>query len=94
VLSRFFGLLGTSHLSAGSGLLIHPSQGVHTFGMLYPIDVVFLNKTRQVVGVRDVLKPFRMTAMNWSAHSVLELPAKTIASSQTELDDQLEFFAI
>ena len=42
-LSRMIGLLGERKLSSGDGLLIVPSQGVHTVGMLFPIDVVVLD---------------------------------------------------
>jgi len=94
VWSRFIGLLGTSNLSPGSGLLIHPSQGVHTLGMLYPIDVIFLDRSRRIVGMNPSLRPFRMTAMNWKAQAVLELPAGSIQTSQTELNDQLEYVPV
>jgi uncharacterized protein len=90
VISRFVGLLGTSKLADGNGLLIHPSQGVHTLGMLYSIDILFLDRRNRVVGLRHSLKPFRMTSINWSARSVLELPAGAIIATQTEIDDELE----
>src|SRR5690242_2800558 len=83
-LSRFIGLLGTSSLDSGTGLLIHPSQGVHTVGMLYPIDVVFLDRQLRVVGLRRSLQPFRMTKLNFRASSVLELPVAAIEESCTE----------
>lgn len=89
VWSRFIGLLGTSSLSPGAGLLIYPSQGVHTLGMLFPIDVVFLSHDHKVVGLREGLKPFRVTSLNWRSAMVLELPAGTIRSHQIELDHQL-----
>ena len=48
---RMIGLLGKSGLDAGTGLLINPSQAVHTFGMRFPIDVVFVDKKHRVVSV-------------------------------------------
>lgn len=88
-LTRFVGLLGRRGLAAGGGLLIVPSYGVHTIGMLFPIDVVFVGKQRQVVGLRKFLRPFRVTNLNWKAESVLELPVSTIEATQTEVGDQL-----
>jgi uncharacterized membrane protein (UPF0127 family) len=88
-LSRFIGLLGKSSLSPGSGLLIYPSQGVHTIGMTFPIDVIFLDRDYRVLTIRESLKPFRMTNLNWRAVSVLELPALSIQSSLTQTNDQL-----
>ena len=87
--TRFVGLLGTSSLAPGAGLLIYPSQGVHTLGMRFPIDVVFLSHDYKVVGLRECLKPFRVTSLNWDAAMVLELPAGTIRSCQIEMDHQL-----
>ena len=88
VWSRFWGLLGDSSLAPGAGLLLNPSQGVHTIGMLFGIDVVFLSDDLRVVGLRECLKPFRMTSLNWRSACVLELPLGTIRSCRIEMDDQ------
>jgi uncharacterized membrane protein (UPF0127 family) len=37
------------------------------------------------------LRPFRVTAINWKAASALELPAGTVAATDTQLGDLLEF---
>ncbi len=89
-LSRFVGLLGKKSLASGTGLWIMPSNGVHTFGMAFSIDVVFLDAKHRVVQLRENLRPFRLTSLNWSARSVLELPVTTIRASQTEVGDDLE----
>ncbi len=88
-LSRFVGLIGKSRLPPGSGLWIVPSNGVHTFGMTIPIDVLFLDRDYRVVQIRENLRPFRLTSLNWKANSVLELPAMTISESNTEVGDYL-----
>ena len=86
--NRFVGLLGAASLAPGAGLLLYPSQGVHTLGMLFAIDVVFLSHDFRVVGLRECLKPFRVTSLNWRSTSVLELPVGTIRSGRIEMDDQ------
>ncbi len=43
-LTRLIGLMGRRRLDAGCGLLIRPSSGIHTFGMLFSIDVVALDR--------------------------------------------------
>ena len=91
VWTRLVGLLGSASLAPGAGLLLHPSQGVHTLGMRYAIDVVFLSPDFKVVALRERLKPFRMTSMIWHSASVLELPAGTIRSCRIEVEDQLVF---
>jgi hypothetical protein len=71
-------------------LFIVPSQAIHTVGMAFPIDVIFVDRKYNVVGVREALRPFRITRVFWKAHGVLELPAGTIRSSRTEVGDQLK----
>jgi uncharacterized membrane protein (UPF0127 family) len=60
------------------------------FGMKFPIDVVFLNKHRVVRKVKHALG-LRRIALDLLAHSVVELPAGTLAATKTEVGDQLEF---
>lgn len=87
---RMVGLLGRRTLATGSGLLIVPSQAIHTFGMAFPIDVAFLDKKYKVLGTRAAVRPNRMTRVFWRAHSVLELPAGTLAETRTAQGDQLK----
>jgi uncharacterized membrane protein (UPF0127 family) len=90
-LTRLIGLLGRRRLDAGCGLLIRPSSGIHTFGMLFSIDVVALDTSLQVLKLWHRLAPFRVTSMNLKRHSMLELPAGQISNCQIEVGDQLEF---
>lgn len=90
-LTRFVGLMGRGSLAPGQGLLIRPSNGVHTLWMRFSIDVLLLDRELRVLSVYENLRPFRMTAINWRAAAVLELPAGIIAASQTELGDELQF---
>jgi hypothetical protein len=62
---------------------------VHTIGMLFPFDLVLIDKNFKVVGVRELVRPFKITRPNFRAESVLELPAHTIFKSRTEVGDQL-----
>jgi uncharacterized membrane protein (UPF0127 family) len=58
--------------------------------MKFPIDVVYLNKTRKVLKIRDHMKKSRISFC-LTAHSVLELPAGQAAETGTVVGDQLEF---
>jgi uncharacterized membrane protein (UPF0127 family) len=89
VISRLVGLLGRRSLDGDGGLWIVPSSGIHTLGMLFTIDVVFLDRDLKVVDVSELVRPFSVTKLSWQAQSVLELPAHTIFRSQTEVGDQL-----
>ena len=89
---RLVGLLGKTKRWArfGAGLWIVPSRGVHTIGMLFPIDLVFLNREKEVVHVEEHVRPFRISRVSLKASSVLELPAHTIYRTGTRVGDRLE----
>jgi hypothetical protein len=83
------GLLGRKGLEPGGGLWIVPCESVHTFFMQFPIDLVYLDRKYRVKKVRHSVGPWRLSAC-LSAHSILELPAGAIQSSQTQRGDTLE----
>jgi uncharacterized membrane protein (UPF0127 family) len=87
--ARRRGLLKHTALAPGEGLWIVPCEGVHTFAMKFTIDVLFLNRQRQVLKVRPHMGKSRI-ALSLRAHSVLELPAGTIDETGTQPGDQLE----
>ena len=83
------GLLKHTKLDPGEGLWIVPCEAVHCFFMKFAIDVLFLDKKRQVVKVRDSMKPWQI-AGSFKARTVLELPAGTCERTGTRKGDQLE----
>ncbi len=74
VLERMRGLLWRPKLAQGQGLLIAPCNSVHTIGMRYAIDVVFLNREGRVLKVFPAVKPLRFAAAR-GARQVIELAA-------------------
>ncbi len=76
-LARKRGLLGRERLDEGDGLIIAPSQGVHTFGMRFPIDIVAVARDGRVVKVRSRV-PARRLVMAWSAFAIIEMAEGTI----------------
>lgn len=89
--ARSRGLLGRKELESGSGLLIEPCSGIHTFGMSFPIDAIFLDREGTVVHLIQDMKPMRFSRYLFRARSVLELPAGTIERTGTRLGDRLAF---
>jgi len=89
-LKRRTGLLKHTGLAPGEGLWITPCEGVHTFGMKFAIDVIFLNKKKKVLKIRPNMVKRRL-ALSLLAHSVLELPAGRLAETGTVAGDLLEF---
>ena len=84
------GLLGRDHLSQEEGLWILPCEAVHTFGMQFTIDLVYLTRSQRVVKVKSNVPPWRLSGC-LLAHSVIELQAGTVVRTQTRPGDQLEF---
>jgi uncharacterized membrane protein (UPF0127 family) len=88
--TRRTGLLKHERLEPGEGLWIVPCESVHTFFMKFPIDLIYLDKRKKVRKVRHAVPAWRMSAC-LLAHSVLELPAGTVASTGTAVGDELVF---
>jgi len=88
--TRMKGLLGKKELPQGESLWIKPCFSVHTFFMKFPIDVIFLNKTNQVIAAVRNLKPNRMTRLYPQSFSVLELPTGTIDASNAKKGDTID----
>ncbi len=85
---RRTGLLKHKTLEPGDGLWIVPCESVHTFFMRFAIDLVYLDRHKKVRKVSRAVPPWRLSAC-FAAHSVLELPAGTIAETGTAKGDQL-----
>lgn len=75
--SRRRGLLGRNELARGAGLVIAPSNAVHTFFMRFPIDIVFVARDGRVVKVRQHVGRWRFAAA-LGAFAVIELPAGSL----------------
>ncbi len=87
--SRMKGLLGKDSLQKGEALLIKPCMGIHTFGMRFPIDVIFLDKQNKVVALKKNVPPNRMSAIHFSAASVMELSAGVLDDCDITTGDQI-----
>jgi len=74
---RLRGLLLRQPLQPGEGLLIEPCDSVHTLGMAYPLDLLFLDREGRVLGWREGLKPWR-GAWCRGARMTLEMPVGSL----------------
>jgi uncharacterized membrane protein (UPF0127 family) len=86
---RGLGLMFRRTLPAGTGMWIAPCNGIHTFFMRFPIDVVFMDRRQRVVRVRPALRSWRMVPLVLRAHSVVELPAGTLEGVPLPPGEQL-----
>ncbi|MCL1080168.1 DUF192 domain-containing protein [Parashewanella spongiae] len=85
---RLRGLLGRPSLNNDQAMLISPCYSVHTIGMRYSLDIVYLNSQNQVLRIKKNLKPFRASACKGAA-KVLELAAGGIKNKNINIGDIL-----
>ena len=85
---RLKGLLGTGKLSLDEGLLIEPCNSVHTFGMKYGLDIVYLDKTGTVVKCISNMLPRRFSAARRAKYT-LELGVGAIIHNNIKTGDKL-----
>jgi len=87
---RRAGLLKRESLGPGEGLWIAPCEAVHSIGMKFAIDVLFLSRDKTVLKIRRDMVPGRL-AVCLRAYGVLELAAGVAAATGTTVGDQLQF---
>ena len=83
------GLLGRSSLEEGEGLIISPCKGVHSFGMKFPIDVVYVSKEGKAIHTISPLSPNRLGSLMLRAAWVLELPQGVLLRTKTVIGDTI-----
>jgi uncharacterized protein len=87
---RLIGLIGRSRLDPDEALWISPCRSIHTLGMRFPIDAVFLNSGKTVVKTITGLRPFRICLGGRKAVSIIELPAGILAGTGTLPGDRID----
>jgi len=91
---RTGGLLGRECLPSGEALLIVSPpwlrvMWLHTFGMRFAIDIVFLNSAMRVLKLEANVVPWRLSAVVLGARYVLEMSCGTIARTGIRCGDTL-----
>ena len=91
-LERMRGLLFRPRPSPFTGLLIDPCSAVHTVGMAYPIDIVYLDPDLRIIKLEERLKPWRLSRCR-GARMTLELAPGRARALGLEADLRLEWRA-
>lgn len=86
--SRRRGLLGRQGLAEAAAMLLAPCAAVHTVGMRFAIDVVFVDRQGYAVKVVRGLRPWRI-ALASGARAVIEMPAGSLGGEQVQPGDRL-----
>ena len=86
---RARGLLGCRGLPPGHGLQIIPCRSIHTWGMLFAIDVLFLDRDETIVRIARNVRPFRCRCGGRRAHSVIEVASGWLSGEAVRVGDRL-----
>jgi len=89
-LKRLIGLLCHNNLPDGEGLILKPSNSIHTCFMRFTIDVMFLDKNNQVIAMLPSFRPFRLSRIYFKALSTIELPAGIFEKTKTYVGDKID----
>jgi uncharacterized membrane protein (UPF0127 family) len=87
--ARLRGLLGRKLLEGG-GMLLTPCNAIHTIGMGYAIDALYLDKGGRVLRVDKAIAPGRVMPLQRGAKHVLELPKGSASLRDISEGDFLE----
>lgn len=87
--SRACGLLFRKKLTHTQCLLITPCHSVHTIGMRYNIDIVFIDAFGYITNIYYDVKPFRVVSDSMTACSVLEFLGGTLEQFHLKKNDHL-----
>jgi uncharacterized membrane protein (UPF0127 family) len=94
-MSRFMGLMFRKELPRGLILKLPNTRSrrgsaIHMFFMRMPLDIVFADSSMKVVDTVSI-DPWKTYTPKAAAQYVIELEKGTIAASETQIGDELDF---
>jgi uncharacterized membrane protein (UPF0127 family) len=87
---RFCGLMYRKTMAKNHGLLLNPCNQIHTFGMKFAIDALFLSKDYVIIKIEESIKPGKVCKTVNGAHFVLELCGGVAKEAGLSVGDKLE----
>jgi uncharacterized membrane protein (UPF0127 family) len=90
---RCLGLMGRGRLKPGEALWLIPCRGIHTFGMRFTIDVLFLDRDGCVLRIARRIRPWRLAWAPRGTRSVVELASGWLAEEAIRAGDRLSHAA-
>lgn len=89
-IKRAVGLLGHKNLDKENCMWFDECKSIHTIGMRFSLDVIFVDKNMVVKKVLLNVKPGRLTFPVWSARSAFEFSAGALEKQNIQPGDQLD----
>jgi len=92
--ARMKGLIGRPSMTPGEALWLEPCNGIHTFGMRFPLDVITLDRTRRIVRLDRAVHPNRILLPARHGHITIEVPEGTIDRYGLHVGDRIELMPV
>jgi uncharacterized membrane protein (UPF0127 family) len=87
---RMVGLLGRDSLESNEALWLQPCRSIHTFGMRFPVDVLFVDQAGCVVAVHREVGCARLL-FSLRGRTALEMQSGIALRHSIQVGDQLAF---
>jgi uncharacterized membrane protein (UPF0127 family) len=88
--ARMRGLLGRKSLGPDTAMVIDPCSSIHTLGMRFAIDVLFLDSKNRITAIARDVKPGRFwVSGGWHVRRVIESEAGCLDISGLRVGDTL-----
>ena len=89
--ARMRGLLGRKSLGSDTAMVIDPCSSIHTLGMRFAIDVLFLDSKNRITAIARDVKPGRFwVSGGWQVRRVIESEAGCLDLSRLRIGDTIE----
>lgn len=89
-IKRLVGLLGRKNFNGIDGLLLSPCSQIHSIGMRFNFDAVYLDSNNMVIALYNNIAKNRILPYKIKAKTILELPVNTISVMKLGLGDVLK----
>lgn len=86
--SRLLGLMFKKNISYGC--YFKKCKSIHTFFMKENIDIIFLDKSGQIIDIKENIKPYKIITSKKNTYSILELPSNL--GKHFKINETLDLF--
>lgn len=94
VFSKAFGLMFHKKITNTGYVFVFDTArriDLHMFFVFFKIDLVFLDKNKKVIEIKEGFKPFTTYYSKEKAMYLIELPSGKVKDSKTKINDLIEF---